>query len=137
MSFYQIAVVALIERDGKILIGKKKKRIHLLSKMWHIPGGKKKPNEAEEEALVREMKEELGLKIRVNKFLAQKNFPKLHKKTKWYLCSPLTDKIKPGDDLAEAKYVSKKNIFETCHPKAISLWPSKVVSYLKKIKRKN
>ena len=57
------AVVAVIERNGKILI-QKRPSTGLLADLWEFPGGKREPGETLEEALVREVREELGVKVR-------------------------------------------------------------------------
>lgn len=53
-------VAALIERDGKILVCQRRRdgRFGLL---WEFPGGKVEPGETPEEALLRELREELGV----------------------------------------------------------------------------
>ena len=50
---------------------------------------------------------------------------------KWYLCSPLSNNLKPASDLVEVKFITKSELFKICDPEAISLWPPKVVEYFK------
>ena len=129
MVEYKTAVVAIVEYDGQILIGKKINKKSILNNSWHIPGGKVKAGENEEQALKREIKEEAGIEIRVDKFFdicSNNNF-----QVKWYLCSALTNNINPGDDLAEVLFVPKSEVKHVCDPKAISLWPQKVLEYFK------
>lgn len=42
--------------------------------MWEFPGGKTEEGESPEDAIKREIAEELSLNIRVNKFLAEAHF---------------------------------------------------------------
>jgi A/G-specific adenine glycosylase len=56
------AVVAVIEKDGRILIQKRPSR-GLLADLWEFPGGKVKPGESLTTALRREVREELGVEI--------------------------------------------------------------------------
>lgn len=59
---------ALIEKDGKYLIARKKEG-HLAG-MWEFPGGKIEPGETPEECLRREIDEEFGMQIGVGEYLA-------------------------------------------------------------------
>jgi A/G-specific adenine glycosylase len=56
------AVVAVIEREGKYLI-QKRPPSGLLAGLWEFPGGKIEPGESPEQALLRELKEELGVDL--------------------------------------------------------------------------
>jgi 8-oxo-dGTP diphosphatase len=54
-------VAAIIEREGKILIGQRKaEQSHPLK--WEFPGGKVEAGETPEQALARELEEELGVR---------------------------------------------------------------------------
>lgn len=53
-------VAALIESDGKVLVCQRR-RGDALGLMWEFPGGKRRPNETLENALARELREELGV----------------------------------------------------------------------------
>lgn len=59
-------VVAIIWHDGKILIDQRPEN-GLLGGLWEFPGGKQEKGETLEECLHREIKEELGIKIKVEK----------------------------------------------------------------------
>ncbi len=62
------AVVAIIRKNGKLLIQKRPSK-GLLADLWEFPGGKRKSGETLEEALHREIKEELHTEIQAEKFL--------------------------------------------------------------------
>jgi 8-oxo-dGTP diphosphatase len=51
---------AVIERDGRILIGQRKRGSRHPLK-WEFPGGKVEPGETPRDALVRELREELAI----------------------------------------------------------------------------
>lgn len=55
-----IVVAALIEKAGKILVGQRKKNDRHGLK-WEFPGGKVEFGESPHDALVRELREELGI----------------------------------------------------------------------------
>jgi 8-oxo-dGTP diphosphatase len=52
-------VAALIQSDGKLLVCQRKHGTSF-AMMWEFPGGKVKPGETLEQALARELEEELG-----------------------------------------------------------------------------
>lgn len=58
-------VAAVIERDGRILIAQRKRTgQHPLK--WEFPGGKVEPDETPEAAVVRELEEELAIRVEVD-----------------------------------------------------------------------
>ena len=57
-----VASVALINTDNQILIAQRPKKKHLTG-LWEFPGGKVEKNESPENALIREIKEELDVNI--------------------------------------------------------------------------
>ncbi len=61
---------AIIVQEHKILCVQRSAQMKLSLK-WEFPGGKLEDGEAEEECIVREIKEELGLEIRVTAKLEQ------------------------------------------------------------------
>ena len=70
-------VAAVIERAGPegslILIGQRKPRgRHALK--WEFPGGKVEPGEESREALVRELREELGIEARIGDEIERYDF---------------------------------------------------------------
>ena len=57
-------VAAIIERDGRVLIGQRRRDdSHPLK--WEFPGGKIEPGESPQEALARELEEELAIQARI------------------------------------------------------------------------
>jgi len=66
-----IAVVAaVIEREGRILITRRPEGTHLAG-FWEFPGGKPEPGETERDALIREVREELGVALSPGERLAE------------------------------------------------------------------
>ena len=60
-------VAALIVKDNKIFAAKR--AYGFLKGKWELPGGKIETGETPEQAIVREIKEELATEIKVNKFV--------------------------------------------------------------------
>src|SRR5580700_8667605 len=56
-------VAAVIERDGRVLICQRKRGRHALK--WEFPGGKVEAGESSQEALARELREELAIEARI------------------------------------------------------------------------
>ena len=66
-------VAAVIERDGRILIGQRRRADQHPLK-WEFPGGKVEPGETNEGALIRELREELGVNVTLGVELARYGF---------------------------------------------------------------
>ena len=63
-------IAAIILKEGKVLIAQRAQGQNLAGK-WEFPGGKVEPGESPEECLVREIREELGIKIEVDEFFGE------------------------------------------------------------------
>lgn len=64
---------AVLEKDGKVLIAKRKKGDRLGGK-WEFPGGKIAPGETPEACLKRELKEELDIETEIGEFVCSCKF---------------------------------------------------------------
>ena len=84
-----VASIAIIDANDQILIAKRPNKKHL-SGFWEFPGGKVEKGESPENALVREVKEELNIDIH-NKCIApltfsEFNYEKFHLLLLLYVC---------------------------------------------------
>lgn len=59
-----LVVAGVVVRDGRIMLCQRKPGVHNGLK-WEFPGGKLEPGESPEEALRRELREELSIDVRV------------------------------------------------------------------------
>lgn len=62
MRVVLVVAVALIDADGRVLIAQRPEGKSLAG-LWEFPGGKLEPGERPEQALVRELKEELNIDV--------------------------------------------------------------------------
>lgn len=60
-----VSAVALVDQDNRVLLQQRPEGKQLAG-LWEFPGGKVEPGETPEQALVRELNEELGIDIRLS-----------------------------------------------------------------------
>ncbi len=110
-------VAAIIKKDNHFLIVKRNRKKHLGLK-WEFPGGKVQENETFEEALIREIKEELNIKISLQDKLAEEKYKdeKIDIVLHYFLCTQEdgTIELNEHEDLAwvEKKDFDKYNFAE-------------------------
>lgn len=102
-------VAAIIQKENKILATKRGYGEFI--NMWEFPGGKIESGETKEQALVREIKEELNIEINVDKFAIdiEYQYPNFYLFMSCFMCS-----IKEGSiELLEhndGKWITKKEL---------------------------
>ena len=86
-------VAAVILRDGRVFATQR--GYGDFKDMWEFPGGKMEPGENREDALKREIREELAADISVDSFLetVEYDYPKFHLILHCFLCSLETKEI--------------------------------------------
>lgn len=62
MDVTLVVACALVDEDGRVLLAKRPEGRDLAG-LWEFPGGKVEPGEKPEEALIRELAEELGIDV--------------------------------------------------------------------------
>ncbi len=63
MKLTLVVAVALVDLDGRVLIAQRPEG-KALAGLWEFPGGKIEPGERPEQALIRELREELGIEVK-------------------------------------------------------------------------
>ncbi len=108
-------VVAAIINDSKNHIFATQRGYGEWKDFWEFPGGKMEDGETPEEALVREIREELSAEISVDKFLCtvEYDYPKFHLTMHCFLCSLQTDVLHLNEHEA-AKWLSKDELDNVC-----------------------
>lgn len=102
-------VAAIIQKENKILATKRGYGEFI--NMWEFPGGKIELGETKEQALVREIKEELNIEINVDKFALdiEYQYPNFYLFMSCFMCS-----IKEGSiELLEhndGKWIAKEEL---------------------------
>jgi 8-oxo-dGTP diphosphatase len=86
LPLIMVVAVALVDVDGRILISQRPKN-KSMSGLWEFPGGKIEDGENPEQALIRELKEELNIDVS-DKCLAPFTFAS-YKYEKFHLLMPL------------------------------------------------
>jgi 8-oxo-dGTP diphosphatase len=91
-----VAACALLDQEGAMLIAKRPKG-RPLAGLWELPGGKVEPGEEPEEALIRELHEELGIEIASEDLapltFASHAYPDFHLLMPVYLCRRWTGRV--------------------------------------------
>ena len=102
-------VAAIIRKDDKIFATQR--GYGEWKDWWEFPGGKMEAGETPEEALVREICEELSAEIRVDELLCtvEWDYPKFHLTMRCYLCSLLTEALHLNEHEA-AKWLAKDEL---------------------------
>ena len=120
---------ALIFRDGKILITQRHANFHL-GGLWEFPGGKREPDETFEQCLVREIREELGLKISVGELFEEvvHAYPEKSVRLKFFICKILSGEPQPLD-CAAVKWVTKVKLATFDFPAADARLLEKLRAY--------
>ena len=96
-------VAAIIKVNNKFLCCQRNKnKYEYISKKYEFPGGKIEKNETKEEALKREIREELGLKIYIEKLVKtiEYSYPDFDIRMHCFLCSVDNFDIKLNDHIS-------------------------------------
>ena len=89
---------ALLMKQGKVFIAKKSP-LDKRANQWEFPGGKIDPGETPEDCLVRELREEFQIEIKIDSFFAENLYTHSNGRilVMAYLCSWISGKINPTE----------------------------------------
>lgn len=107
----QIEVVAAIIRKGDKIFATQR-GYGDFKDWWEFPGGKMEAGETPENALKREIREELSTEINVDDFLCtvEYDYPQFHLTMHCYICSLQTEALHLNEHEA-AKWLSKDKLY--------------------------
>lgn len=61
-NYLIVVAAALVDRDGRLLVQRRPEGLSMAG-LWEFPGGKLEPGETPEQALIRELEEELAIDV--------------------------------------------------------------------------
>jgi A/G-specific adenine glycosylase len=93
---YTVAIAVIMNKEGKLLIDKRRPE-GFLGGLWELPGGKKQKKETFKQAIEREVREETGLRVEsVKKLCIVKHaYSHFSVSLHTYLCNPVSGKASP------------------------------------------
>ena len=117
-----VAVKGIIVREEKVLIIKRAKDDEVGAETWECVGGKIEFGEALEDALIREVKEEVGLNITVDRLLYATTFktdPTRQVVILTYLCKNYDGEVILSAEHVDYQWVTKEALKQLLHPDII------------------
>lgn len=103
-----VAAVALVDLDGRVLLARRPPG-KTMEGLWEFPGGKVHRGETPEQALIRELKEELGIDVAESCLapltFASHRYPDFHLLMPLFVCRVWRGIVKPleGQELTWAR----------------------------------
>ena len=95
-----VVACALVDKDGRVLISQRPEG-KAMAGMWEFPGGKVEPGERPEQALIRELKEELGIDVTAACLapltFASHGYPSFHLLMPLYVCRRWNGDVRPSE----------------------------------------
>jgi len=126
-----LAVDGMFLKGEKILLTRRNKQPFF--GYWVMPGGHVDYGETVEKAIKREMKEELGISVKIKKLFGvysdPKRDPRYHTVSVVYLLEKTKDKIRLSEEASEFKFFPLNDL-----PKKIGFDHWKIINDLKKTK---
>ena len=103
MKLLLVVACALVDEDRRVLIAQRPEG-KALAGLWEFPGGKLDPGERPEDALIRELKEELGIDVKeaclAPLTFASHAYPDFHLLMPLYICRRWDGIVQPCEGQA-------------------------------------
>jgi len=115
-----VVAVALVDLDGRVLVSERPVGKQLAG-LWEFPGGKVEPGERPEQTLIRELAEELGIRVEepclAPLTFASHAYPDFHLLMPLYVCRRWTGTPRPMEGQA-LRWVRPKALRDLAMPPA-------------------
>jgi 8-oxo-dGTP diphosphatase len=115
-----VVAVALVDVDGRVLVSERPPGKQLAG-LWEFPGGKVEPGERPEQTLIRELAEELGIRVEepclAPLTFASHAYPDFHLLMPLYVCRRWTGTPRPMEGQA-LRWVRPKALRDLAMPPA-------------------
>ncbi|MHB2211654.1 (deoxy)nucleoside triphosphate pyrophosphohydrolase [Methylobacterium sp. CM6257] len=115
-----VVAVALVDVDGRVLVSERPAGKQLAG-LWEFPGGKVEPDERPEQTLIRELAEELGIRVEepclAPLTFASHAYPDFHLLMPLYVCRRWTGTPRPMEGQA-LKWVRPRALRDLAMPPA-------------------
>ncbi len=112
MKLLIVVAAALIDADNRVLIAQRPQGKQLAG-LWEFPGGKLDPHERPEDALIRELAEELGITVQAACLapltFASHAYPDFHLLMPLYVCRRWSGAVRSGEGQA-LKWVRARDL---------------------------
>ncbi|MBF6590220.1 MAG: NUDIX domain-containing protein [Ktedonobacterales bacterium] len=111
---FRVGVFAVIETEGRYLLARRRD-----IGWWNLAGGGMEYGETVEEALAREVREEVGLTVKIVRLVGVYSKPRKREIVMTFLCHPAADSPAPGtsDEVAEVGWFTPAALPEPLLPK--------------------
>lgn len=112
-------VCGLVWRDDHLLISRRAAKTHLAG-FWEFPGGKLESGESAEQALMRELREEVGVEVGVEDLFHETDFtyPERQVKLRFYTCRWQAGEPRALVGVAEVRWVRRDQLDDFTFPPA-------------------
>ena len=113
MKTVNVVGALITGKDGRILVAQRPfSEIPYKSYKWEFPGGKVEENESSEEALIREIKEELDCTIKVEDKIGEieYDYPDFKLKMDLYLCQLVEGSLPKALEHNQIKWIRSEEI---------------------------
>ena len=121
MKLLLAVAAALVDADNRVLIAQRPKG-KMLEGLWEFPGGKLEPSERPEDALIRELKEELGVTVKAACLapltFASHAYDRFHLLMPLYVCRRWEGFAQPLEGQGALKWVRAKDLRDYPMPPA-------------------